>query len=265
MNTIYETNNAEDRCIIANAGDVRADCDLILASDTFLKAPRMCRLLSFLVEKAISGEIHDTTEHAVGVAVFDKSPTAYNTNDDPIVRIQIGRLRKKLKDYYATVGGVAVFEITIPVGCYMPIIRPMNASYRTLKYPPVVAIQPFKCVSHHENGAFFTQGLYDELAYQLFKALGKIVVGYSSPRSTDGKNERRTKNRVSRAGVNHRLEGCVQIDAEFVKATIRLVDASTGYIAWSEQFNRNLSLAITLQDELATSICVSLKHYFSLE
>jgi hypothetical protein len=78
---------------------------LVLASSLFNNAPRRSCLLKFLVEKALSGAVWNTKEYIIGIEVFDRDPSTYCTNDDPIVRVQVGRLRETLKIYYATIGG----------------------------------------------------------------------------------------------------------------------------------------------------------------
>lgn len=247
------------------AAEVQAACESILASDLFKNSPRMSRLLHFLVEKAISGTVLDTRECAIGIAVFDRNAPVYNTSEDPIVRVQVGRLRGKLKTYYSTFGADSDIEISIPIGGYMPVIRRRNIVNRAFRHLPTFAIHPFKCISHQENGEHFTQGVYDELAHQLFKAFGELVVAHSyfMPNGKDA--ERYVNNNVPGTAANHRLEGSIQINADLIRATIRLIDASTDRILWSEQFNQNCSLVIAHQEELASSICNALKRFLLCE
>ena len=242
------------------AADALAACDLILASEPFRNAPRMSRLLRFLVEKAVSGAVQDTSEYAIGIEVFDRDATLYNTCDDPIVRVQVGRLRNKLKDYYATVGAGSGIEISIPMGCYLPLIR--RTAPVGLRHVPVFAIHPFKCISHRGNGESFTQGLHSELVHQLFKTFGTIVVA-PMPAIVDGAKP--TYKDPSVAGARHQLEGSVQVDQARIRTSIRLIYTSTGCIAWSEQFNRKDAQPIELQEELASTICGALKRFYCQE
>lgn len=242
------------------ASEIEAALETILASGVFVNAPRMCRLLRFLVEKAISGTVRDTSEYVIGLEVFDRDPSAYSVTEDPIVRVQVGRLREKLKIYYSTLGAGSKLEISIPVGSYMPVIKTLNAVDLTLKQNYMLVIYPFKCISYHGDNLHFMQGLDEELMYQLFKAFGKTVVPYSLFTSAD--NGSWSLKNLSGAVANHRLEGSVQIDSESIRASIRVVDVSAGCIAWAEQFNRDAYFAIKLQEELASSICGSLKNFF---
>lgn len=261
-NTMIATEKSEVDVACIPKAEVRSACELILSSELFVKAPRMRRLLRFLVDKAISGTAQDISEYAIGIEVFERNPASYNTNEDPIVRVQIGRLRRKLRAYYAAHGMDTDIEILISIGGYMPVIRRMDDVNNDVMQIPMFAIHPFKCISHSGDGEPFTQGLHDELVHQLFKIFGKIIVARSIFTPGGADKERRAHKNITRAGVNHRLEGCIQIDAERIRASVRLIDASAGCIAWSEQFNRKVSLAITHQEELASSICDALKQFF---
>ncbi|MGZ4954891.1 MAG: hypothetical protein ACXV8Q_07240 [Methylobacter sp.] len=243
------------------AAEIQAALETILASRVFINAPRMCRLLSFLVEKAISGAVRDTSEYAIGIEVFDHDPSAYSTSEDPVVRVQVGRLRKKLKVYYAILGAGSSIEISIPIGSYMPVIQRKSVLDIAPKQSGVLAIHPFKCISHHQDAVNFTQGLNEELMHQLFKAFGKIIVAHSF--LTAGDNESGALKNASNAGADHLLEGSIKIDTERIRASIRVVDISAGCITWSEQFDRSIFFAIKHQEELASSICDALKHFLN--
>lgn len=252
---------ADDAAAIP-AAEVQAALELILASSVFVNAPRMCRLLRFLGEKAILGAAQDTSEYFIGIKVFDRDPSAYSAGKDPAVRVQVGRLREKLKTYYATLGVGSDIEILIPTGSYMPVIQRKSVAEMDPKQWGMLAIHPFKCISHHQDAVHFTQGLNEELTHQLFKAFGKKMVAHSFFMSGDAANESWTLKDISSAGVKHLLEGSIQIDAERIRASIRLVDVSVGCIAWSEQFDRRVIFAISHQEELASFICRALKRFF---
>lgn len=252
----------ENSAVAIPAAEVQTALELVLASSMFNNAPRMCRLLRFLVEKAIAGAIRDTNEYAIGIEVFDRDPSTYSAGEDPIVRVQVGRLREKLKTYYSTLGAGSDIEISIPIGSYMPVVQRINVANSDAKQRSMLAIHPFKCISHHGNGVPFTQGLDEELMHQLFKVFGNVIVPHSIVTAGAADNGGWSLKNASSIGVNHLLEGSVQLDSERIRASIRLVDVSAGCIAWSEQFDRDVFLAIPQQEELASSICGALKHFF---
>lgn len=242
-----------------SAVDAKAACELVLASEMFGKAPRMVLLLRFLVDKAVSGAVLDLTEYAIGIEVFGRDPGSYSTTEDPIVRVQIGRLREKLNAYYATRGADDEIRIAIPLGSYIPNFR--HKPRRGVRQGNMLAIHPFNCISSHKDGLPFTQGLYDEVVHQSFKAFGRSVISHLVSAETPSAVSKKR----SDENVNHRLEGSVQIDGDRIRTSIRLIDVTAGCVAWSEQFDRNAFFAIAIQEELAMSICGALKRYFCQE
>jgi len=244
---------------------VLAALEIILANTIFIKAPRMSRLLGYLVKKAITGSVRDTNEYVIGIEVFDRDASTYNPSEDPIVRVQVGRLREKLKAYYATVGADSDIEISIPVGRYMPIIQRLNSVNTDFKQGSMLAMYPFKSISYHGDGMPFTQGLNEELMHQLFKEFGKIRVAHPFLTPGDADSASWSLKSTCSAEANHLIEGSVRIDAERIRTSIRLIDISVGCIAWSEQFDRNIFFATTVQEEIALSICTALKGYLSQE
>jgi len=237
---------------------IKSALERILVSGIFAKAQRMRHLLSFLVEKAIAGTIRDTNEYAIGIEVFGRDPASYNTCDDPIVRVQVGRLREKLKIYYAIAGRHDDLKLIIPVGSYMPTILRSRDLEGGLKPSHMLALLPLKSIQAQEQSTAFTQGLSEELAYQLFKEFGNNVLSHTIATMSDAGATKET----SLNNVRHLFEGSVRIDGERVRVSVRLLDTVAGSIVWSEQFDRHASLDIPLQEELSLSIRTALTGYF---
>lgn len=94
----------------------------LLTSVHFANSPRSSRLLKFLIEEVVAGSPGQLKESLIGVQVFDRDPE-YDPKADPIVRVQMRRLRQRLADYYQDAPpGRAVF-IEIPVGSYIPLVH----------------------------------------------------------------------------------------------------------------------------------------------
>jgi TolB-like protein/lipoprotein NlpI len=102
---------------------IRAQLQRILASDLFLNAQRPSQFLRFIVETALAGHDRQIKEYVLGVDVFGR-PADYDPKDDPVVRIEAGRLRKKLSEYYSGLGVKDPIIIEVPRGGYIPVFRP---------------------------------------------------------------------------------------------------------------------------------------------
>jgi serine/threonine-protein kinase len=78
--------------------DLRAILKKILASRAFKRCDSLRRLLQFTVEQAIEGKGDRLKEYVLGVEVFARGKE-FDPRIDPIVRVQAGKLRRRLADY----------------------------------------------------------------------------------------------------------------------------------------------------------------------
>jgi TolB-like protein len=97
--------------------DVRAELDRILAAKGFAGAGRISKLLRYAVEKTLAGETDQLKEYVVGIEVFERDEK-YDPRLDSIVRVEAGRLRSKLDEFYNTDGAASPIRISLPKGGY---------------------------------------------------------------------------------------------------------------------------------------------------
>ena len=97
--------------------DIRAELDRILASKGFATAGRISKLLRFVVEKTLAGETDQLKEYSVGIEVFERDES-YDPRLDSIVRVEAGRLRSRLDEYYNGEGAASPLRISLPKGGY---------------------------------------------------------------------------------------------------------------------------------------------------
>lgn len=118
-------------------GAIRAEVERILASRGFVNAGRLSRLLRYVVDKTLAGEANQLKEYAVGVEVFDRDDK-YDPRLDSIVRVEAGRLRSRLDEYYNGEGAGAPMRITLPRGGYVAQFeaRPEPATHPGTDAPP---------------------------------------------------------------------------------------------------------------------------------
>ena len=96
--------------------------DRILASGKFASAPHLCRFLRFVVEQTLAGNSEGLKETVLGQEALGRGP-AFDPRVDPIVRVQAGKLRTRLKDYYESEGATDQVLIELPKGGYVPSFR----------------------------------------------------------------------------------------------------------------------------------------------
>ena len=109
-----------DSLELVSAAAARAQVARILASRHFVKAGRLKRFLRFVTEETLKGLATGIKETVIGVEVFDRRSATYDPRIDPIVRVQAGRVRAKLDDYYAQEGAGDAVLVELPRGQYVP-------------------------------------------------------------------------------------------------------------------------------------------------
>ncbi len=92
---------------------VAAELEKILGGETLRGKETLRALLTYLVERTLDGSAKALKEHTIGVEAFGK-PESYNPQEDASVRVQIGRLRQKLEEYYRTEGARDALVIELP-------------------------------------------------------------------------------------------------------------------------------------------------------
>ncbi|MEI9401105.1 hypothetical protein [Mesorhizobium argentiipisi] len=98
---------------------VRETLERLLASETFGRSERARRLLRYLVEREQAGEADRLKGVSIAMDVFGKDGD-FDASTDAVVRVQAGRLRELLEQYFANEGVAEPVRIAIPRGGYVP-------------------------------------------------------------------------------------------------------------------------------------------------
>ncbi|CAN7420720.1 adenylate cyclase [Pararhizobium sp. LjRoot255] len=98
--------------------EVRAQLERILSSREFPSGGRGAAFLKYVTEEALAGRAHRLKAYSVAIEVFHRS--AGFSQDDPVVRIEAGRLRRVIERYYLIAGQNDPIRIDIPKGGYVP-------------------------------------------------------------------------------------------------------------------------------------------------
>lgn len=100
--------------------DIRAQLGRILNSVDFEATARERRFLGYVVEEALAGRASRIKAYSIAMEVFGRD-ASFDPQNDPIVRIEAGHLRRSLERYYLMAGQADPILITIPKGGYVPI------------------------------------------------------------------------------------------------------------------------------------------------
>jgi TolB-like protein len=99
--------------------EISGQLERLLASEAFANTERGSRFLRYVVERTLAGEGDRLKEFVIGVDVFDRGDQ-YDPRIDSIVRVEAGRLRSKLDQYYSRATDEDRVVIQIPRGSYVP-------------------------------------------------------------------------------------------------------------------------------------------------
>ena len=102
--------------------EVRSELARLVADERLANSPTLIRFLEHTVQEALAGRGDQLKESLLGREVFDRGPD-FDPRIDPIVRVQAGKLRAKLAEYYETRGTADPLRIEYPKGSYVPQFR----------------------------------------------------------------------------------------------------------------------------------------------
>ncbi|HEY7840588.1 MAG TPA: hypothetical protein VIC61_03385, partial [Gammaproteobacteria bacterium] len=241
------------------AQDVRTQVDRIVASDVFRRAERQCRFLRYVVEQSLSGKTDRLKGYTIALEVFDRAAD-FDPNIDSIVRVEAGRLRSKLRDYYRQAGAADRIMIDLPRGTYAPVISRATAgakqaadgSSRTASRTSI-AVLPFRNLSGDPAQDYFSDGLTDAVITALARnSLLKVISLTSVMRFRN--TQRPIREIGEELGASHLLEGTVLRERDRVRVSAQLIEAATDHHLWADNFERDIPGVIRVQRELADII-----------
>jgi len=100
----------------------RLELRAVLSSQTFARSQRLVKLLEYIAERHFLGQAEQVCEYTIATEVLGR-PSDFDPAEDAIARVEIHRLRKKLRDYYATEGVNRPLKMIIPPGMYTPVFQ----------------------------------------------------------------------------------------------------------------------------------------------
>jgi len=118
---------------------------------------------------------------------------------------------------------------------------------------PSIAVLPFVNMSGDPSQEYFSDGLTEQIINGLCKVYNLFVIARNS--SFAYKEKSINVQQIGKElGVRYVLEGSLQKAGDRVRITAQLIDATTGYHMWSENYDRNLSDIFALQDEITLKL-----------
>ena len=121
-----------------------------------------------------------------------------------------------------------------------------------------IAVLAFENTGGDKENEYFSDGMAEELMTQLSKVPGLRVAARTSAFAFKGRNED-AREIGRRLNVGTVLEGSVRKSGKRLRVSARLVDVSTGYQLWADEYQRDLTDVFAVQDELTRAIVSALQ------
>jgi len=106
----------ETTCQVTEA-EARTELDRLLSDQRFHGTERARDILRYLAERYFDGEAGGAKAYSIAIDVLGRTSN-FDASNDPIVRIEVSRLRSALSQYYEAYGEAGV-TIDIPTGRYV--------------------------------------------------------------------------------------------------------------------------------------------------
>src|SRR6266851_1227388 len=104
-----------------------AQIDRLLNSHVLHGSESLCKLLRYLAEHSLDHPGSPVKEYQIATEVFGRSPN-FDPQSDSTIRVQAGRLRLKIAEYYAAEGADEPIQVEMPKGTYVVSFHPREPS-----------------------------------------------------------------------------------------------------------------------------------------
>jgi hypothetical protein len=102
---------------------VRSQLERMVSDGRFAASKRYPQLFRYIVEQTLAENEENLKERTLGVEVFHRQPD-YDTNQDPVVRLCAGEVRKRIAQYYQSPAHAGELRIELNPGSYIPVFSP---------------------------------------------------------------------------------------------------------------------------------------------
>jgi len=246
---------------------VEEELERIFRDPHFTESAILKKFLLFIVQETIQGRSNCLKEYTIAINVLEK-PLSFNPQENGIVRIHAGRLRRALSEYYADIGRDDKIVITIPKGKYVPVFanrsNPAEAAIieRELHddtFPDedniVLAILPFTCITKTGPAHAFAEGLCLQLNSSLMHLDQISVIAYQAVKNL-AQTHPDYRELSTSIGFNNIITGGVQFLKNKMRVNIQLIDCASYRQTWSQTFERRLTKSnlFDIEDEICQKV-----------
>ena len=127
---------------------------------------------------------------------------------------------------------------------------------------PSVAVLPLHNLSTDPDSSYFSDGMTDEITTKLSKIQGIDVAPHSSVSAVKA-SDQNAADLGRQLGVRYLLEGTVRKSGNQVRVNVHLIDSTTGFQVWADDFTGEMKDVFSLQEQTALKIAQALNLHLS--
>jgi eukaryotic-like serine/threonine-protein kinase len=153
--------------------------------------------------------------------------------------------------------GVAVLILLLAIGGAFWYQKHSTPGASAVAVKPSVAVIPLQNLSTDADSVYFSDGMTDEITTKLSKIQGINV----APRATAAAVKGADQNAAElgrQLGVRYLLEGTVRKSGDQVRINVHLIDSTTGFQVWADDFTGQMKDVFSLQEQTALKIAQAL-------
>jgi TolB-like protein len=256
----------QDSTTHLNEKMIRAELERVLTSPEFAGSDRHRCFLSYIVEETLAGRADRLKAYNIATAAFNRGPD-FDPQQDSIVRIEAGRLRRALDHFYLTDGRDHEVQIIVPKGSYVPQFRsahdgaqdgapevPSAPATPLRRRAPRILVAPFDQEGGNDALPGFAQGFTRQLIIGLARFTNVHVYGAETSERY-GHHLRPDQGRATLT-VDFVLSGTVSFWEGSFAVDLLLQDTESLRYIWTERFVRKLAPESihVLRDEVAAIV-----------
>ena len=219
------------------------------------------------MQETISGRSNCLKEYTIAINVLEK-PLTFNPQENGIVRIHAGRLRRALSEYYNDMGRDDEVVITIPKGKYVPVFANCSNSVDAAieqgfddSFPAddeeniIFAILPFTCTTKSGPAQSFAEGLCLQLNSTLMHLEQISVIAYQAVKNL-AQTQPDYRELGASIGFNYIVTGGVQLLKDKTRVSVQLIECSSYKQTWCQTFERKLTKSnlFEIEDEICQHV-----------
>ncbi len=253
--------------------EINAQLYRVLDSTVFQNSPTLTRFLSFIVTETIHDKQQHIKEYSIAINVLNRQPD-FNPQDDAVVRIHAGRLRRALNEYYLTKGIHDPITIQIPKGGYIPQFevgqseKDVEVRLKVLaehRAKPIVAVFPFHIFSQRKEVSEFSSILEEQFSAELSRFKEISVIGYYSE-EMKAKIAQNVLEAGKSIGADYIITGSVQYCNQLLRIMVNLLITATGEVIMIKSFEKQVLVSdlYIIQDEIVQAVIPVVGGYYGI-